>query len=130
MPPIYEFYIEDARYAVPTLWFVTAASDNRARDYAKALLRDHTPSAWRSAPLEGPCSRWLSLKTKTARRTKCRSAKRGRSPAPRHGPASVQRPSARRRVSSATGPDWLVNTSDEAWSARWETPEIWWSAVS
>jgi len=39
MPPIYELYIEDARYTVPTLSFITAASDNHARNHAERLLR-------------------------------------------------------------------------------------------
>lgn len=40
MPPIYELYIDDSRYTVPTLSFITAASDNQARDHAKSLLRN------------------------------------------------------------------------------------------
>jgi hypothetical protein len=39
MPPIYEFYIEDARYTVPTLSFLAAASDDDARDQARRLLQ-------------------------------------------------------------------------------------------
>jgi hypothetical protein len=38
MPPIYDLYVTDSRYSVPTLQFLTAASEGRARARATEIL--------------------------------------------------------------------------------------------
>jgi hypothetical protein len=70
----YELYVDDARYAVPTLHFITAMTEAHAREVAERILRESNHHLGAEVRLEG--QRLLGLGSFATRRHPPESAGR------------------------------------------------------